>query len=54
MTVHELILRLTLLAARNPDAKAVLDDTGEAPGWAEQYPEISEVSRMPDGRIVIR
>jgi len=54
MTIHELVLNLAEFAARTPDAKAVLDDSAEAPGWADQYPEITDVSRLPDGRVVIR
>jgi hypothetical protein len=66
MTVRQLINLLTLYAERNPDVEVVLDRTAEAPSWAEQvgrgatrlrdrrYPEVLDVSRLRDGRIVLR
>jgi hypothetical protein len=53
MTVREVAREFDRYAAETPDAKAVLDDRGSPP-WAEEYPEVTEVSRMPDGRVVIR
>jgi hypothetical protein len=54
MTVREVAREFDRYAAETPDAKAVLDDNGDSPPWAEAYPEVTEVSRMPDGRVVIR
>ena len=53
MTVREVAREFDRYAAETPDAKAVLDDD-DAPPWADMYPEVTEVSRMPDGRVVIR
>jgi hypothetical protein len=52
VTVHDLVLALAEYAAKTPDASVVFEDD-EAPGWANQYPDVTTIRRLPDGRVVI-